>query len=306
MRLQFMAGEVGQGIRRNLSMFLSVVLVSMVSLFFVGGALLAQREVNLAKGYWYDKVQVSIFMCTAESTDVPSCASGAVTDTQRAAIKRELDSMRPLVEQVYYESSDQAFDRFKKQFKNSPYLSDLSATSMPSAYRVKLSDPNRYEDVVAAFDGADGVETVSDQRSVLDTFFKILNIISVAAGVLAGLMVLCCVLLVSTTIRQVAFSRRRQVGIMRHVGASATTIYLPFIAETLLATLAGAAAAVGLLWGIVRFGITDHFNSAGGNGDVISLIGQNDVWQVAPWLALIAVVLAVVTSWISLRRHLRV
>lgn len=306
MRLRFLTGEVAQGIRRNLSMFVSVVLVATVSLFFVGASLLAQREVSLAKGYWYDKVQVSIFLCTAESTDVPSCAAGAVTDAQKDAIKRQLDSMKPLVEQVFYESSDEAFTRFKQQFKNSPYLSDLTAQSMPSAYRVKLSDPNRYADVVASFDGADGVESVSDQRSVLDTFFKILGVISASAAVLAALMVLCSILLIATTIRQVAFSRRRQVGIMRHVGASASTIYLPFVIESLLAAIAGAALSIGLLWALVKFGITDHFNSGGSSGDMISLIGVDDVWQIAPWLAGIAIVLAIATAWVSLRRHLRV
>lgn len=306
MRLRFLSGEVAQGIRRNLSMFVSVVLVAMVSLFFVGASLLAQREVALAKGYWYDKVQVSIFLCTPESGDVPSCASGAVSDAQKQSIKRQLNSMKPLVQQVYYESSDQAFSRFKEQFKNSPYLGDLTASSMPSAFRVKLSDPNRYEDVVASFDGAEGVESVSDQRSVLDTFFKILGVISVSAAVLAGLMVLCSILLIATTIRQVAFSRRRQVGIMRHVGAAASTIYLPFIIESLLAAIGGAALAIGMLWALVKFGITDHFNAGGSSGDVISLIGPDDVWQIAPWLAALALALAIVTSWISLRRHLRV
>ena len=278
----------------------------MVSLFFLGAGLLAQREVNLAKGFWYDKIQVSIFLCTSQSTDVPSCTGGEVTAAQRSAIKDQLDSMTPLVEKVYYESADQAYTRFKQQFRGSPYLSDVSAESMPASYRVKLSDPGRYDEIVSAFSGQDGVETVSDQSSVLQTFFKLLHVVSVGAVALAAVMVVCAILLITTTIRQVAFTRRRQVGIMRLVGASAATIYLPFILEVLIATLLGAALAVGLLWALVHYGVEDLFGRQGSSGDLVSMITTQDVWQITPWLAVGAVLVSLITAWFTLRRYLRV
>ncbi len=305
-RLRFLLGEIVGGVRRNLSMIVSVVLVTMVSMFFLGLGLLAQKQVTLAKGYWYDKVEVSVFLCTKDSTATASCADGAATPAQTAQVRSDLNSMKPLVEQVYYESPDQAYERFKKQFKNSPYLSDVTAASMPASFRVKLSDPNRYDEVVAAIDGSPGVEAISDQRKVLDTFFKMLNVLSVGAVSLAAVMVLCSVLLISTTVRQVAFSRRRQVEIMRLVGATATVIYLPFIVETMLAAVIGAALAGGILWAMVQYGISDLFNGSGGNGDVISLIGTSDVIAIAPWLLLGAAVLSMIVSWFSLRRQVRV
>lgn len=307
MRLTFLLGEVGNGIRRNASMIISVVLVSMVSLFFLGAGLLAQREVSTAKGFWYDKVQVSIFFCTSQSTEVQSCAGGAVTDAQKAQVKSQLDGMKPLVEQVYYESADQAYTRFKQQFHGSPYLSDISAAAMPSSYRVKLSDPSKYNEIVASFQGQDGVEAVSDQSSVLNTFFKLLRVISVGAVALAVVMVICAILLITTTIRQVAYTRRRQVSIMRLVGASSTVIYLPFVLEILLATLVGAGLAVGLLWALVHFGVDGLFNTGGSSaGELVSMIGTSDVWDFAPWLFAGAFVIALATAWITLRRYLRV
>ncbi|MBO1755688.1 permease-like cell division protein FtsX [Allobranchiibius sp. CTAmp26] len=306
MRLQFMLGEIASGIRRNASMMASVVLVSMISLFFIGTGLLAQREVDLAKGYWYDKVQVSVFLCTSQSSDVPSCADGAASPVQTASIKRELLAQQPLVEQVYYESSTQAYSRFKTQFASSPYLSQISPQSMPAAFRVKLSDPKRYGDVASLVSGADGVEAVSDQGKVLDTFFKILNLLSIGAVVLAGLMAVCAVLLMTTTIRQVAFSRRRQVGIMRVVGASNSVIYLPFVIETMVATLLGAVLAIAGLWALIHFGINHLFNHVGNGGDLVSLIGTDDLWAITPWMFLGTVVLALFTAWLTLRRHVRV
>ncbi|GAB3586287.1 permease-like cell division protein FtsX [Calidifontibacter terrae] len=305
-RIRFLLSEIVGGVRRNLSMIVSVILVTMVSMFFLGLGLLAQKQVTLAKGFWYDKVEVSVFLCTKDSAAAASCSSGAATAAQTAQVKHDLESMSPLVERVYYESPDQAFSRFKTQFKNSPYLSDISASSMPASFRVKLADPNRYDEVVAAIDGSPGVEAISDQRKVLDTFFKLLNVLSVAAVSLAGLMVVCSILLISTTVRQVAFSRRRQVEIMRLVGATATVIYLPFIVETVLAAVVGAGLAVGILWAVVQYGVSDLFNGSGGNGDVISLIGTSDVVAIAPWLLLGAAVLSMIVSWFSLRRQVRV
>jgi cell division transport system permease protein len=306
MRLRFVLGEVAGGIRRNLSMIISVVLVTMVSMFFLGLGLLAQKQVTLAKGYWYDKVEVSIFLCTKDSTAVASCVDGAASKAQTDQVRRDLESMRPLVDAIYYESSDQAYARFKQQFKNSPYLSEVTADSMPASFRVKLSDPNRYSEVVAAIDGSPGVEAISDQRKVLDTFFKLLGVLSVGAVGLAAVMVVCSILLISTTVRQVAFSRRREVEIMRLVGASATTIYLPFVIEVVLAAAVGAGLAVGVLWLLVEKGVSDLFGADGRGGDVISLIGANEVWQVVPWLLGGAVVLSILVSWFSLRRQVRV
>lgn len=301
-----MIGEIAGGIRRNMAMIISVVLVTMISMFFLGLGLLAQKQVTLAKGYWYDKVEVSIFLCTKDSTAVVSCVDGIATPAQRDQVKRDLGSLKPLVQEIHYESPEQAYARFKQQFKNSPYLSDVSPDSMPGSFRVKLSDPNRYDEVVAAIAGSPGVEAISDQRKVLETFFKLLNVLSVGAVALAALMVVCSVLLISTTVRQVAFSRRRQVEIMRLVGASATTIYLPFIVEVLLAALVGAVLASGVLWLMVEKGVADLFNAGERGGDVIALIGSSEVLMVVPWLVGGAVVLSIIVSWFSLRRQVRV
>ena len=83
MNLRFLASEVGQGVRRNTSMIASVVLVSMVSMIFVGAGLLAQRQVEAAKGDWYDKVHAFVFLCTDSDTGADSdttADSDAATD----------------------------------------------------------------------------------------------------------------------------------------------------------------------------------------------------------------------------------
>ena len=300
MRLQFIISEIWVALRRNLSMAISVALVTMVSVLFLGLAVLAQRQVDTMKDYWYDRVQVSIFLCTAKS-DLPNCAMGAVTDAQRKDILSQLEAMKPMVQNVFLESQQQAYDRLKAHYKDSATYREITPAQMPESFRVQLSDPTRYDVVTSAFTGAPGVGEVQDQRRVLDPLFNVLRGLSFGALGLAALMVLCSVLLVATTIRQTAFSRRRETGIMRLVGASAFNIQLPFILETLIATVAGAVLAVGVLWALVRYGIGYL-----GKRLPISFVTTADLWLVAPWLLATAAGLAILTAWLTLRRYLRV
>jgi cell division transport system permease protein len=300
MRLQFILGEIWIGLRRNASMAISVTLVTMVSVLFLGLGVLSQRQVDTMKDYWYDRVQVSIFLCTAKS-DLPNCSAGAVTAAQRTEIRSQLAAMKPLVKGVFPESQLEAYNRLKAQYKDSPSYRDIKPEQMPESFRVQLSDPTKYDVITSSFIGAPGVGDVQDQRRILDPLFNVLRGLSFTALALAGLMVLCSVLLVATTIRQTAFSRRRETGIMRLVGASAFIIQLPFILETLAATLVGSALAIGLLYAMVRYGIGYLADKL-----PINFIGVTDVWTVTPLLLATAAVLAILTAWFTLRRYLRV
>ncbi|NLG19956.1 MAG: ABC transporter permease [Actinomycetales bacterium] len=307
MRVGFLLGEVWNGLRRNTSMVVAVVLVTMVSLFFLGSGLLAQRQVDTLKGYWYDKVQVSIFLCTPDATDVASCAGGGVTDAQRDQLRSDLERLDGLVEEFWFESNEEAYERFREQFRNSPVLDSIPQEAIPESFRVQLADPTKYEVVASAFEGAPGVESVEDQREVVDKLFSFLNAISLAAVGLAVTMVACAVLLIGTTIRLTAWSRRRETNIMRLVGASAFTIHVPFLVETVLATLVGAALAIGLLWAMIEYGISGFLSDLlAGQTGMIGLIGTRDLWTITPILLGGAILLAVITSWLALRRHVRV
>lgn len=307
MRPGFLLGEVVNGLRRNISMFVSVVLVTMVSLFFLGTGLLAQQQVSSAKGYWYDKVQVSIFLCTPDATEVAACADGAATPEQIDQLAADLDGLRPLVTEYFFETNEEAYDRFREQFRNSPVLDSIPQEAIPESYRVNLSDPSKYEVIRQAFERAPGVESVEDQREVVDQLFAFLGALSWGALALAVAMVVCAVLLISTTIRLTAWTRRRETAIKRMVGASAFSIHLPFILETVLAALVGSALAVGLLWVTVRYGISGFLTELlSGSSGLISLVGERDLWLLTPFLVGGAILLAVVTAWLALHRHVRV
>lgn len=296
----FLAGEVWTGLRRSLSMAIAVVIVTTTSLFFLGMGLLADRQVEAAKGYWYDRVEVSIFLCPERSNE-EACAKGPATPAQQDAIRLMLDSMKPTVDVVYYESQAEAYARFQEQFRDNPTFADTPKEAIPPAFRVKLSDPAQYPLIHQTFSEMPGVAAVNDIREVLDPLIRVLSVLRTVALGLAAVMLVAAVLLTSTTIRQVAWTRRREIAIKRMVGASKLSIRLPFVIEILLAALIGSGLAVLALWGVVRFGVStlaERFRD-------FAWITDADVWAVSGWLVLVAAVLAILVSWFSLSRHVR-
>lgn len=304
MRLQFVLSEIAIGLRRNLTMTISVVLVTLVSLFLFGLGILSQKQVTTMKDYWYDRVQVSIFLCGKES-DTPSCASGEVTQAQKDQILTDLKSpqLAPYVEKVFYESKQEAYSRFKQQFKDSVLSDNVTVDQMPESYRVRLKNPEQYQVVSQVFADRPGVESVEDQRKVLDQLFSLLNRLSFYSWVLAFITLACSMLLVATTIRLTAFTRRRETGIMRLVGASNLFIQLPFILESVIAATVGAVLASGALVAVTHFEIQGRLSRS---LRIFNYVDVSDALTVVPWMILVGIVIAGVSSFVTLLRYLKV
>ncbi|MDQ4503223.1 permease-like cell division protein FtsX [Sinomonas sp. ASV322] len=304
MRLAFILGEITSGLRRNLSMVVSVILVTFVSLTFVGAAGMLQLQISQLKGYWYDKVQVAIFLCGQGSTSA-GCASGPVTPDQQKSIKALLESpaVAQYVNDYHFESQTEAYQHFKEQFANSPIVDSVTPDQLPASFRINLKDPEKYQIISETFSSRPGVETVIDQRQLLERLFTVMNQASVVAIVVAGVMIVCAILLIGTTIRLSAFSRRRETGIMRLVGASKLVIQLPFVLEGVISAVVGAVLASATLWAVAKFFL----------GDVLAkqypdtaFISPAQVLILVPLLIGLSVVLAGVSSLVTLRRYLKV
>lgn len=302
MRAQFILSEIGIGLRRNLTMTIAVVVTMTISLTLIGAGLLVREQVNVMKGYWYDKVEVTVYLC-GDTSSAANCAGKEVTQEQRDQISKDL-ATTPQVERVFYESKVQAYDRFKEQFKDSPDLvANVSPDALPESFRVKLRDPQQFEVVASAFQDRPGVDTVQDLKKLLDPVFKVLGAFQRMALYVAVLQLLAAILLVSNTIRVAAFSRRRETGIMRLVGASNLYIQLPFLLEGALAGLVGGLFASGLLalgkWGLVDQQLRELVKFT-------NFIGWDAVIGVIPIMLVTGVVLSALASFVTLRRHLRV
>jgi cell division transport system permease protein len=301
MRATFILSEIGIGLRRNLTMTLAMIITTGVSLAFLGAAVLFNQQVNVSKDFWYDKVEVSVFLC-GEVSNAPSCAGGEVTTTQRDQIRKDLEAM-PQVQRIYYESKQQAYKRFKEQFKSSAIVDNVTPSQMPESFRVKLHNPEQFPIIASAFIGRDGIEQVQDQKALLEKFFKVLKWVQWFAFGLALMMLGVAVILIVNTIRVAAFSRRRETGIMKLVGASSFSIQLPFLLEGAISGFLGALLASGVFV-LLKGWLVDHVLAP--NFPVTRFITWGDVWLSSAAVFLIGVALAAIASFLTLLKYLRV
>lgn len=303
MRAQFVLSEIGVGLRRNLTMTFAVIVSVAISLALLGAALLANEQVNSMKGFWYDKVQVSIYLCNKNDAETdPQCTKGAVTNQQKREIKADLEKLK-VVDTVFHESSDEAYKHYKEQFQDSPLASSLTPDQMQESYRVKLTDPTKYDVIQTAFGGRDGVQEVQDQRSLLENLFNLLNGMNFAAVCVMALMLVVALLLIVNTVRVSAFSRRRETGIMRLVGSSSFYIQMPFILEAAIAGLIGATLACLLLIGGKYFLINNWLQE---RIALIQFIGWDSVLKVMPFVLIVGVLMPSLAAFLALRKYLKV
>lgn len=304
MRFQFILSEIGIGLRRNLSMTISVILVTFVSLTFVGAAVLTQMQISKFKGEWYDKVEISVYLCPQGST-VPTCAGGEATTEQIEAVEDLLASpdVAGEIQSTTFESKADAWVTFSEQFNDRWWFNSVTEDDMNASFRIKLTDPEQYEVINDVLSGRPGVEEVRDQRQIFEPLFLVLNRMTLLSAGLAGVMLLAAVLLITTTIRLSALSRKRETGIMRLVGASTFFIQLPFMLEGAIAATVGALLAVGGLFVGVRFLIEDWL---GQSVQWIPYVTTADVWIIAPVLIGVAFLLAAISSIVTLSRYTKV
>jgi len=303
MRIRYIMAEVFKGLIRNRSMVASIVLVTFVSLAFVGAAGLTQRQVSLLKGDWYDLVEVSVFLCPIDSL-VPGCASGEATEAQIADLQSVISSeLGGRIATVAFESKGEALADFQKRSPDGYQGMQLTEDDMQAALRLKLTDPADFEIVADVLKGRPGVEAVVDQRAVFGPLFTALNRGSMLAGGLAVVMLATATLLIATTIRLSAVSRRKETSIMKLVGASNWVIQLPFLLEGMVASFFGSALALGALWLMIKFVIGGWLRQS---VNWIAYVGAYDLIAIAPIMIGIALALAAASSLITLAKHVRV
>jgi cell division transport system permease protein len=284
-------------------MTIALVVVVAISLSLLGTGLLFVKQVNNTRTYWQGKVEISVYLCTSTSVSPQCRQNGPATTTQRDSIRQVLQSL-PQVAQVYYESQTQAYNHFKQDFSQDPsFVNTVSRGDIPDSFQVKLKNPSADFSVVAgAVQGHSGVDDIVDDRSILSNFYKLLDGARNAVVIIAIILIIAAALLVANTIRLSAFNRRRETSIMRLVGASNFYIQLPFLMEGVIAGLVGWLIAAGLLVAVKSLGLDTlqeyfTFNVRLSAADLIEVVLITMV---------VGVVLCGVTSFLTLRRYLRV
>jgi cell division transport system permease protein len=290
-RAKYVLTEVLVGLWRNVSMTIAMIITMAVSLTMLGAATLTYLQVNDMKDFYYSKVQISIFL----KKDV----SPAQVTNLDTALKGD-----PLVKDHFYETKEKAYERFKEQFRDAPDLvSAVKPDSMPQSFRITLKNPEQFAEVDKKYEGTEGIDQIVDQRDTLGKIFSILNSIQAAALIAAAFMAIAAVMLVLNMVQVAAYSKRREVAVMKLVGASNWFIQAPFVLETVAAALVGSVLAFLALVAGKVFAIDGSLKEL---TQYLTPLEWSDVLWMFPLLAAAGALLSAATSWITLRFYLRV
>lgn len=303
MRLGLILGEALTGLRRNASMVISVILVTFVSLTFVGAAILMQAQIAEMRSFWVDRAQVAVYMCSPLSLS-DTCADGTATEEQIAAVDAELSgaTLSPLISAVSFDTKQDTYDKTLELVGDD--LGDiLSVEQMNEVFWVSLEDPSDVAVISEAFSGVAGVEQVRDEMEYLEPLFSALTVATYIAVGIAALMLIAAVLLIATTIRLSAYARRREIGIMRLVGASNRFIQTPFVLEGVIAAFIGSVLAGGAVLAGVHFGVNQYLTQR--VTFIVTWVGMEEALLVVPVLVGVGVLLAALSASFAIRRWLR-
>lgn len=305
MRARYILSEIFIGLWRNIAMVISVIIVTAVSLTFVGAGALMQKQIIDMRSTLVEQSQVTIFMCSPHSTSA-SCAGGAATDAQIDAVRGDLDGevLSPYISSVQERDQQQALEIYQQQFEGESFVSNFSAEDMPVSFHITLRDAENSRAVVEFFQGREGVDEVTDLLSVYAPFIEALNQSTYFALGMALLMLIAAVLLVATTIRMSVANRRREIAIMRLVGASNLFIRAPFMLEGAVAAIIGALIATGLLWAGLHYLVQGWLLRT--LGPQIITVSEADLLWLGTGLVVLGAALALASSLVSLNRYLKV
>jgi len=237
MKVDYVARETASNLGRNLSITVASVLTVAVSLALVGGSLMLRTGIENATKRWQGGIEFVIFMNVDASQDQLDAVARALDETPEVANFRFVDK----------EESKEEFDRL---FADSPEMKDsVGAEDLPPSFRV--------EPVNKGADAVDGLsDTFRDRAGVKDVIVasKTIKVIQdLSSALTIGIFVVAAVLLgaagllILNTIRMAMFARRREIEVMKLVGATNWFIRVPFMVEGLVQGLLGSFVAIGTL-----------------------------------------------------------
>lgn len=298
--------ELGASLARNKSMTISLVVTMTVSLLLAALGLLIQGQADRTEKYFGDRLQLQINLCTKNSPST-NCLGGVATDDQKQAVQaalRDNAEVKSYDIRTPAENYSQARELLGQTDTGKAQLETLGPDAFPESYFVTLNDPQNFDGVVSQVSGMDGVGNVNSLRKLLGPLFEILSKMRWAALATSMLLIVAAILQVSNTIRMTAYARRREIGIMRLVGASSWHIQLPFILESMLAALISAALAAAGLAAFMYFVVYGYLRDT--LGEITTWVRWQEAAVVMGYTTVLALLLALVQTLVMTRKYLDV
>jgi len=241
LKVDYFARETASNLRRNVFMTSAAVVVVAVSLALVGGALLLKQGVDKATIQWKGGVEGSIFMKADAAPE------------EINAVDSELRAM-PEVKKVRFVTKQGAYDEFRKMFSNSPdMLETLNVDQMPPSFRVVPRQAQQIDVIGNRFKDRPGVRDVVYAKDTVKALLSVTRYAQLLIWAVAIVLLGAAALLILNTIRMAIYARRREVAVMKLVGATNWFIRVPFMFEGLVQGLIGALGAFGVVFLVRNF-----------------------------------------------------
>lgn len=283
-----------KSIVRNKTLSIASIATVTATLFILGVITLTVANVNEIVDHLGSMVEVKVYLVDD------------VNDTSKKAIESKIKAIQG-VNDVVYESKEQALENVRGQLNDES--GELSVgfeekNPFPASYTVKVDEPLTVDEVVKAIDGMDGIDRIKDARSTIEKIASFTDSLKITAIVAFVIFILISLFLIGNTIKITVFTRKREIGIMKYVGATDWFIRWPFIIEGIILGIAGAFIAIILL----NIGYAMLLN--GMSTDMLfgfQLVSVSYVWKVVIWeFILCGVFIGSIGSILSMRKFLKV
>jgi cell division transport system permease protein len=295
-RLAYFTRETLISLRRNLLMTFAGVMTVSVSLFLFGGILLVSRVVDHGTSKWKHGVELEIFMQVKASDRQIGDVRAALDADKKGGTKAEVKSYR-------FFTKDDALREFRKLFQDEPVLvENTTADALPTSFRVVPLKPELTATIAKEFENVPGVKGINTPAKQVKTLLTATRWIRFAFFLMAGVLLASSLFLIVNTIRLATFARRREIEVMKLVGASNWFVRVPFMAEGLVQGAIGAGFAFGLVY-LLKWIITNLLKN---QHNLLQpfYASSHDVFVIGSWVLLIGAVIGVAGSMIGLRKFL--
>lgn len=241
--VNYFIGDAFKSFKRNKTISIATIITVLVTFIVLGTFSLVAENLNLAIGGLEDKIELVVYL------------NDDISPIDRKEVQVKINAQEG-VKEIQYESREDAFK--KLQENNAGILKGytLEKNPLPASYIVKLEDMSYAPAIREAVKDLDGVESVSDEQESIDTIQSIIKFTKIIATVLFVILVGVSIFLIMNTTKLTVYARRKEVGIMKFVGATDWFIRWPFIIEGILIGLIGTFLSVIALYFLYKFVIS--------------------------------------------------
>lgn len=277
--------------RKNLVMSIASVSTVAVSLLLIGIFVIVAFTVQNIIESIEKKVEIQAFL------------KDEATEEQVANLQQQIATMKE-VKEVKYVSKDEALERLKQDLKDNPeMLNALQGNPLPASLEIKLENPQEVDVIAKRIEGRQEIDELKYGQQIVGKLFAVTNVIRVIGIVLVSLLIFASLVLIANTIRLALFARRKEIAIMRLVGASNWFIRMPFLMEGIFQGFIGSLLAVMVIY----FTKLTLFDKA---KEILPFfpveISQGFFYQIIGILILFGILIGAIGSLFAIRRFLKV